>query len=704
MRTSARRILDDMGMRARTSLELARATVRTMRRHKELLLFPVLSLLSTAVLLLGTFDLGYVLIVQAGEVSPMGLFARTAAVSLLFLYLQYVSTTFFNVALTFAAFRALRDEHTSARTALAHALTRVGAIVAYTAAAIAAGVLVAPLALIPRSRGFLSRLVPSLGVAWSVVPLMAIPVLVREPCGGLAAIRRAGTLFKDRWGETSIAVVSLKVLWLPIAAAGLFIYQHRPSSPSGNGGDAVWLGLLLLLCATPMLINSFVSSVYGSALYVFAVEGVVPNAFDTAELTTVWRAGNAPAERGPQAGGLAGTVRARRGLWWVPVAVLAAIIFVSMALAGLTAETYQSLQRVRHLVSGARPGLMVNDQNFPDRLRMVWSRDLAAPIAGLAVRPDAQIVAAGPRTIFVLDRTGNVIQQFANYHRGEDWLSMALGDVLVSANLPGITGTSCVVSGRWGDAIRAYDPSGARRWLWQAGEQGHAVDDIAAIRVPGQGDFVAVGHNGSGGLCLLDGGGVERWCNKSIGNVDFVTTLDCDGDGRDEILSLSPHSHPFFGTRLGCYSTDGKLVRDLNVPTEPRGLRASDIRGDGRRDLIAWYKDGLTGPSVLAAWTPEGQVFGELRLQTEANPAAATFSAVKLRAGKGSDVCVALADGWVVGTSLDGERWGHHIAGANGLGLALAALDMDDGTQELIIASGKTVSAWRWNGAAGGRQ
>jgi hypothetical protein len=60
-----------------------------------------------------------------------------------------------------------------------------------------------------------------------------------------------------------------------------------------------------------------------------------------------------------------------------------------------------------------------------------------------------------------------------------------------------------------------------------------------------------------------------------------------------------------------------------------------------------------------------------------------------------------LADGWVVGTSLDGERWGHHIAGANGVGLALAALDVeDDGTQELIIASGTTVSAWMWSGHA----
>ena len=40
------------------------------------------------------------------------------------------------------------------------------------------------------------------------------------------------------------------------------------------------------------------------------------------------------------------------------------------------------------------------------------------------------------------------------------------------------------------------------------------------------------------------------------------------------------------------------------------------------------------------------------------------------------------------------------MAAAEGWRLALAALDLDgDGAQELIIASGKTVSAWTWNGA-----
>jgi len=347
---------------------------------------------------------------------------------------------------------------------------------------------------------------------------------------------------------------------------------------------------------------------------------------------------------------------------------------------------------------------MVNDQNFPDRLRMVWSREIGVPNAGLVVGPDAHVVAGGPATIFVLDRAGNVIQPFANYHRGEDWASLVSGDLMVSAHLPGITGTSCIVSGKWSQAIRAYDSSGARRWAWQRTEGGDAVDDIAAISVPNHGDLVAVGHNGFGGLCLLDAGGVEQWCNKSIGNVDFVAALDCDGDGREEIVSKSPHSHPYFGSKLGCYSTEGNLVRDLNVPTEPFRLRTFDVRGDGHRELIAWYEDGLSGPMVLAAWTPEGHVLGELRLQRKVNSTGATISAVNLRGGRRSDIAVGLADGWVVGTSLDGERWGHHFSGADRLPLAIAALDVDDdGRQELIIASGTTVSAWTWNGAVRAR-
>jgi Family of unknown function (DUF6159) len=695
MRPSPRLALNDMSTRVRTSLQLVGAIARTARRHKELLLFPVLSLFATASLFLGIAVVGPVLIVHADEVPAIGLIV---ACGLLALYLQHVSTTFFNVALTFAAFRALREEHTSPRVALAHALARVGAIMAYSAAAIAAGVLVAPLALIPRSRTFFSRLLPSLGVAWSVVPLLAIPVLVREPRGGLAAIRRAVTLFRERWGEASIAVVGLNMVWLPIAAASVFVFQHSPSNPSGSGGDVVWLGLSLVLCATPILIDSFVTSMYGSALYVFAVEGVVPDAFDTAERTTVWRVGNAPAAGGAQAPGLAGDVRAARGFWWAPVVAVAAIMFVVMARDGGASDAAQPFRQLGYLVSGSRPGLAVNEQNFPERLRMIWSRELPDRIFGLTVRPDAQIVAGAYPTIFVLDRIGNVIQQFDN-HPGQGYGGQGC-NLMVSANLPGTPGTSLIVSGIWSEAIGAYDSSGARRWSRQTTEPGDGVDAIAAISVPGQGDFVTVGYNGFKGLCLLDAGGVEQWCNKSIGNVSFVTTIDCDGDGRDEILSKSSHSHPFFGSKLGCYSTEGKLVADLNVPVEPYGLRTFDARGN-RKDLIASYQDGLSGPLVVAAWTPDGHVLTELRLQTAVHVTNATISAAKLQAGKNSGIAVALADGWVVGTSLDGERWGHHIVGADGLPLALAALDVDDdGAQELIIASGKTVSAWTWNGRA----
>jgi hypothetical protein len=180
MKLSECRALNDMWMRVRMSLQLISAIASTARRHKELLLFPVLSLFTTATLFLGLFVLGNALIVQAEDVSPIALVALAVAFTSLFLYLQCVSTTFFDVALTFAAFRALRDEHTSPLAALAHALARVRAIVAYTGAAVAAGVLVAPLAMISRSRTVFNRLLPSLDLAWSVVPLMAIPVLIRH--------------------------------------------------------------------------------------------------------------------------------------------------------------------------------------------------------------------------------------------------------------------------------------------------------------------------------------------------------------------------------------------------------------------------------------------------------------------------------------------------------------------------------------------
>src|SRR5450756_1947411 len=69
MRLSAGRALNDIWMRVRTSLQLVSAIARTARRHKELLLFPVLSFVATASLFVGIV----VLIVQADNLPPMGL-------------------------------------------------------------------------------------------------------------------------------------------------------------------------------------------------------------------------------------------------------------------------------------------------------------------------------------------------------------------------------------------------------------------------------------------------------------------------------------------------------------------------------------------------------------------------------------------------------------------------------------------------------
>ena len=94
---------------------------------------------------------------------------------------------------------------------------------------------------------------------------------------------------------------------------------------------------------------------------------------------------------------------------------------------------------------------------------------------------------------------------------------MVSGDLMVSAHLPGITGTS-----RWsahmGRVIRAYDSSGAQRWAWQMTEGGDAVDDTppSACRAAAISWRWPQWFGGS----PSDAGGVEQWCNKSIGNVD----------------------------------------------------------------------------------------------------------------------------------------------------------------------------------------
>lgn len=695
-------MIDGVLARLRTSWELARACLRTVAHHRRLLLFPVLLLL-TAVLAFGAF-VGWPLLGSSGDPDDsFGLWlvrdappwlagALILAQGLLLPYLGYVVATFFNVAQVHASLRALRGDTVSVTGAFRYALSRLGSTLAWSGLAILVGTLLAWPRAVSRSA---SRVLPAIAsVSWSVLALVAMPVLVQERRGALDSLRRAAALLRRQMdGSSPLALIGLGVLWLPVLALQAAVIWSLSSGASGVTAEQSLVAVLAMAGFSLLIVvaTGFLNGVYGAAVYVFAVEGVVPGDFDVPELDTVWSVAPAAARTALESPGAAlplaraATPPSRRRPLVVAAVVAAAV--------GGVVVTALSFRPIIPLLF-PEPGVSVDPLHFPVRLAPVWELELPGSSDAL-VAADGELLVATSGAVFVVDARGERRASVPHDVRSPESVAKVRA---------GAAGAAYVVGGF--HQVAAFDADGRRLWTHLPRGRGMKAR-VLGLRAPGgEGDLVAVRWS-FGDLCVLAAAdGVERWCRSTgLAVGEAFASLDCDGDGTEEIVTITPNLHPFFGRKLACRSARGGVVRQIDLPGSelipPMSLAAGDVDGDGTAELVTWRMTGLGGPDALGAVGLDGRSLYELRLEGDRlDSVAAHIGAVRLRAGEPAHLVAGLWDGRVVGTSTNGERWGLTLPGARG-DTHVAALDVDgDGAQELITSSDGLLTAWRWHGTA----
>ena len=137
------------------------------------------------------------------------------------------------------------------------------------------------------SSGLLGRLVVGMvGLAWSLITFLVLPVVVIEGLGVGAAIKRSSELFKRAWGEQMIANAGIGLVGGVASLCGIpLLLLAATGSPTlavvGIVLFAVWVGAVV--CVTSAL-----SVVFQTALYHYASSGSAPAAFAGAELANAF--------------------------------------------------------------------------------------------------------------------------------------------------------------------------------------------------------------------------------------------------------------------------------------------------------------------------------------------------------------------------------------------------------------------------------
>jgi uncharacterized membrane protein (DUF485 family) len=264
--------------------ELAKASGRVLRLDKELLVFPFLSGISCLLVLAsfglplfftGAFTIDHN---NAGQVTQNPL---AYVLLFAFYFCNYFVIVFFNSALIACAIIRFNGGEPSLGDGMQAAVARMPQILGWS--------------LVSATVGFLLKMVESrsekvgafvadlLGLAWSIATFFVIPVIVVEKVGPIDAIRRSGSILRRAWGESFVGnqSIGLFVFLFSLVAcvpAVLGIMSHVPALMIA--GIAITAVALIIIAA----ISAALHSILLAAIYVFAADGRVPDAFDRSVL------------------------------------------------------------------------------------------------------------------------------------------------------------------------------------------------------------------------------------------------------------------------------------------------------------------------------------------------------------------------------------------------------------------------------------
>jgi hypothetical protein len=155
-------------------------------------------------------------------------------------------------------------------------------------------------------QGVVGQIIGSLiGLAWTLITFLTIPILVIEDVGVGTALRRSKDLFKKTWGENVVGQAGLGIVGFLAAIPGVLVVAL--GTATGSTVAAVAIGAVgvawIIVSAT---VVAALSGIYRTALYRFASSGVIPADFQGADFQGAFRPRRGMLGGGGTTGGFGG--------------------------------------------------------------------------------------------------------------------------------------------------------------------------------------------------------------------------------------------------------------------------------------------------------------------------------------------------------------------------------------------------------------
>jgi hypothetical protein len=270
------------------TMSLMKASWQILKKDKELLLLPVIS----GVCCLSIMTIFVVLGLEHGWLKS---FAKDATAQqknmaywfmFFFYYCNYLVIIFFNSAIIACAVIRMNGGNPTLEDGLQAAVSRFPQIAGWALIASTIGFLLGMVESgSQRGRGFIARI---LGISWTVISYLAIPLIVVEKTNPLFAMDFSMEMMRRTWGEQVIGNFSFGLIFFLFSLPVLpFLFLL-----SKSWGATSFLPSLLFVIMYLIILSVFQSAlqnIFNAVIYVFARDGKVPDEFTAEQLRGAMR-------------------------------------------------------------------------------------------------------------------------------------------------------------------------------------------------------------------------------------------------------------------------------------------------------------------------------------------------------------------------------------------------------------------------------
>jgi hypothetical protein len=276
-----------MGKIART-WSLMSDSWQVLKLDKSLLVLPLISGVC-CMLLLASFAIP---IFATGAWHPPGHDAETQrqvlyyGVLFAFYVANYFIVVFFNAAIVACAAARMGGGNPTIGDGLRAAASRLPVIAGWAVVSATVGLILRIIE--DRSDRVVQFVTGLLGLAWTVMSFLVVPILVIENKNPIAALQKSSALFKKTWGEQAVSNFSFSGIFflLALPAIALIVLGSMMGSSVALIGC---IGLAVVYLILLSLIHSALQAIFQTALYLYARDGVVPQGFHADVLGTALR-------------------------------------------------------------------------------------------------------------------------------------------------------------------------------------------------------------------------------------------------------------------------------------------------------------------------------------------------------------------------------------------------------------------------------